>query len=138
MNKYVVIPHEQYESFKSFLAGKKDIKIAESKQETLDESKSEKNKGKEFVDSKIINNNNINSENFLHNTRKETVISQASDKAQDKAEFTHPLPPPGLPEAGVYTQENYFSKIIIKKKKWKEIQKGSGTNEWIKKSTKKF
>ena len=88
----------------------------------MDENKSEKNKGKEFVDSKIINNNNINSENFLHNTRKETVISQSSDKPQDKAEFTHPLPPPGLPEAGVYTQKNYFSKII-KKKKWKENSK---------------
>ena len=138
MNKYVVIPHEQYESFKSFLAGKKDIKIAESKQETLDENKSEKNTGKEFVDSKIINNNNnINSENFLHNTRKETVISQSSNKPQDKAEFTHPLPPPGLPEAGVYTQKNYFSKII-KKKNGRKIQKGSGPNEWIKKWTKKF
>ena len=150
MNKYVLIPYEQYESFKSFLADKKEHKIAESNQETVDEngkdihpkiheSKSEKNKGEEFrsVDSRILNNNNNKrkSEKLLDNNRKETVSSQFSDKTQDKAEIKHPLPPPCLPEEAVYSQDNYLSKI---KKNGREIQKGSGANEWIKKWTKKF
>ena len=74
MNKYVLIPHKQYESFKTFLADKKDQRIGESKQETVDENKSdnhkvdilekidenkpEKSKGEKFgsVHSRIINN----------------------------------------------------------------------------------
>ena len=44
MNKYVLIPREQYESFKTFLADKKDRIIAESKQETVHENKSDNHK----------------------------------------------------------------------------------------------
>ena len=57
MNKYVLIPHEQYESFKTFLADKKDRIIAESKQETVHENKSDNHK----VDTleKIDENNHI-------------------------------------------------------------------------------
>ena len=125
MNKYVIIPHEQYKSLKSFLADKKEHKIAESNQETVDEnrkdihpkiheSKSEKYKGEEFrsVDSRILNNNNKRkSEKLLDNNRKETLSRQFSDKTQDKAEIKHPFPPPGLPEEAVYSQDNYLSKI---------------------------
>ena len=100
MNKYVLIPHEQYQSFKSFLADKKEHKIAESNQETVNEkdihpkihdSNSEIIKAEEFrsVDSKILNYNNNNkrkSEKLLGNNRKETVSSQFSDntKRQDR------------------------------------------------------
>ena len=150
MNKYVIIPHAQYESFKSFLADKKEHKIADSNQETVDEhgkdihpkkhqSKSEKYKGEEFrsEDSRILNNNNNKrtSEKLLDNNRKEPVSRHFSDKTQDKAEIKHPLPPPGLPEEAVYSQDNYLSKI---KKNGREIQKGGGVNEWIQKWTKKF
>ena len=74
MNKYVLIPHEQYQSFKSFLADKKEHKIAESNQETVNEkdihpkihnSNSEIIKAEEFrsVDSRILNYNNNNNNN---------------------------------------------------------------------------
>ena len=146
MNKYVLIPHEQYQSFKSFLADKKEHKIAESNQETVNEkdiypkiheSNSEILKGEEFrrVDSRILNNNKRKSEKLLDNNRKETESSQFSDNTKDKAEIKHPLPPPGLPKKAVYNQDNYFSKI---KKNGREIQKGSGANEWIQKWTKKI
>ena len=152
MNKYVLIPHEQYQSFKSFLADKKEHKIAESNQETVNDrdihpkihdSNSEILKGEEFrsVDSRILNNNNNNnnkrkSEKLLDNNRKETVSSEFSDNTKDKAEINHPLPPPGLPEKAVYNQDNYLSKI--KEKNGREIQKGGGANEWIQKWTKKI
>ena len=147
MNKYVLIPHEQYQSFKSFLADKKEHKIAESNQETVNEkdihpkiheSNSEILKGEKFrsVDSRILNNNNKRkSEKLLDNNRKETVSSQFSDNTKDKTEIKHPLPPPGLPEKAVYSQDNYLSKI---KKNGREIQKGSGANEWIQKWTEKI
>ena len=137
MNKYILIPHEQYQSFKSFLADKKEHKIAESNQETgnekdihpkIHESNSEILKGEEFrsVDSRILNNNNNKrkSEKLLDNNRKETVSSQFSDNTKDKTEIKHPLPPPGLPKKAVYSQDNYFSKI----KKWK----GNPKREWSK------
>ena len=122
MNKYVLIPHEQYQSFKSFLADKKEHKITESNQETVNEkdilpkiqeSNSEILKGEEFrsEESRILNNNKRKSEKLLNNSRKETVSSEFSDNAKDKSEIKHPLPPPGLPEKTVYSQDNYLSKI---------------------------
>ena len=41
MNKYVLVPHDQYESFKKFLAEKKEEKITQSKRETVNENKLE-------------------------------------------------------------------------------------------------
>ena len=102
-------------------------------------SNSEIIKGEEFrsVDSRILNNNNNKrkSEKLLDTNRKETVSSQFSDNTEDKTEIKHSLPPPGLPEKAVYSQDKYLSKI---KKKWKGNQKGSGANEWIQKWTKKI
>ena len=147
MNKYILIPHEQYQSFKSFLADKKEHKITESNQKTVNEkdihpkiheSNSEILKGEKFrsVDSRILNNNNKRkAEKLLDNNQKEIVSSQFSDNTKEKTEIKHPLPPPGLPEKAVYSQDNYLSKI---KKNGREIQKGSGANEWIQKWTKKI
>ena len=142
MNKYVLIPHEQYESFKTFLADKKEQRIAESHQETVDENKSDnhkdihpkieennskKSKGEKFgsVHSRIINNNNLDkkSENLLDNNRKESASTHSSVRTQNKAELTHPLPPPGLPTAVDYSKNNYLSKS---RKKGKENPK----REW--------
>ena len=57
MNKYVLIPHEQYDSFKSFLADKKDQKIAESNQERVDKNKTDNHKD---IRQKIDDNNSEN------------------------------------------------------------------------------
>ena len=151
MNKYVLIPHEQYESFKSFLADKKEQKIAESERKTVDENISDnhrdihpkidginsKREKFESVHSRILNNNNLDkkSDKFLDSKGKESVSTEFSEKTQKKAEVPHPLPPPGLPAAVEYSKDNYLSKI---RKNERKIQKGSGGNEWIQKWTKNF
>ena len=155
MNKYVLIPHEQYESFKTFLADKKDQTFAENNQERVDENKSdnhkvdifekiddnkpEKSKGEKFgsVHSRIINNNKLHkqSENLLDNNLKEFLSTHSSVRSQNKAALTHPLPPPGLPAEVNYSKDNYLSKS---RKNGRKIQKGSGANEWIQKWTKNF
>ena len=136
MNKYVLIPHEQYESFKTFLADKKDQKIAESNQQTVDENKSDNHNLKNLKGGKfgsvhrIINNNKLDkkSENLLDNNPKEFLSTHSSVKSQNKAALTHPLPPPGLPAEVDYSKDNYLSKI---RKNGRKIQKGRGANEWI-------
>ena len=78
-----------------------------------------------FQCSRILNNNNKRtSEKLLDNNRKETVSRQFSDKTQDKAEIKPPLPPPGLPEEAVYSQDYYLSKI--KRKMKGKSKKGVG------------
>ena len=115
MNKYVLIPHEQYESFKSFLADKKEQKIAESERKTMDENISDnhrdihpkideinsKREKFESVHSRILNNNNLDkkSDKLFDSKGKESVSTEFSEKTQNKAELRHPLPPPGLPAA---------------------------------------
>ena len=151
MNKYVLIPDEQYKSFKSFLADKKEPKIAESERETVDENKSDnhrdihpkideinsKREKFESIHSRILNNNNLDkkSDKLLDNEGKESVGTEFSEKTQNKAEVRHPVPQPGLPTAVEYSKDNYLSKI---RKNERKIQKGSGVNEWIKKWTKHF
>ena len=154
MNKYILIPHEQYKSFKSFLADKKEQKIAESRRETVDENKSdnhrdihpkidennsEKSKREKFesVHSRIINNNNLDkkSDNLLDNNRKESVSTEFSVKTQNKAEVRHPLPPPGLPTAVNYSKDNYLSKI---RKNERKIQKGVEPMNGFKNGPKNF
>ena len=148
MNKYVLIPHEQYESFKSFLADKKDQKIAESKHETVNQNKSDNHKvniklddteaGKNVEetigseDRRTINNNKLDkkSEDLLDSNPKESLSTQTSVRPQNKAAVKHPHPPPGLPAEVVYSKDSILSKIT---KNGRKIQKGSGGNEWIQK-----
>ena len=148
MNKYVLIPHEQYESFKSFL---KEQKIAEIERKTVDQNISDnhrdihpkidgincKREKFESVHSRILNNNNLDkkSDKLLDSKGKESVSTEFSEKTQNKAELRHPLPPPGLPGVVEYSKDNYLSKI---RKNERKIQKGSGDNEWIQKWTKNF
>ena len=61
MNKHVLIPHEQYESFKKFLADSKEERIAQSKQETVVDNTSDNHKVdiRETIDNGINSNGEI-------------------------------------------------------------------------------
>ena len=73
MNKYVLIPHDQYESFKKNLAENKEVTITQSKKETVDESKSENLKG-DFL--------NVKSEEKFECLRNKIKNSNNSDKSE--------------------------------------------------------
>ena len=106
MNKYVLIPHDQYLSFKAFVAENRDT---EGKQQSLDVNKSEKGQiinvksenGLEPAPEKKENIvNSVNSEEKVSgNTQKSRESTQLSHISYPKASenIRHPLPLPGLP-----------------------------------------
>ena len=126
MNKYVLIPHDKYLSFKAFVAENKDSTYTQSKQQSVDENKSENSKGHfinikseeklEPLPEKIKNSNNSdNSENNVSvNTQKSRESTQSSSilypKVSEKSR--HPFPPPGLPAKDNYgSNVSYLSKL---------------------------
>ena len=137
MNKYVLIPHEQYESFKKFLADKKRHINEKNKQKTNEENNSINPISNETTGENlgsVISNNILDkkSENSLDNNPENLHSTQSREI---KSSVNHPLPPPGLPSRKKYTENNFLSKIS---KNVQKIQKGSGNNEWIKQWSKKF
>ena len=119
MNKYVLIPHDQYLSFKTFAAENMD------KSENVLESPAENNQN-------IIKTDNSDEKQQLD----ETNQLNRNLYSESREEIRHPLPPPGLPAEGIYTSNaTYLSKIGKKERK---NQGGRGSDEWIKKWNKKF
>ena len=114
MNKCVLIPHDQYLSFKACVAQNKDSTYTQSKQHSLDENKSENSKGhfinvnsEEKLEPLLEKKLSVNTEN-LQESRQLSSISHP--KASEKPR--HPLPPPGLPAKEDYRSNvSYLSKL---------------------------
>ena len=124
MNKYVLIPHDQYLRFKSFVVENKDK--TENVIENPDERKENSIK-KDKTDEK---------ESESIEKLDEAIHFNKSLYPEASQEVTYPIPPPGLPaEANYRKNATYFPKI---RKNGRRNQEGGGSNEWIKKWNKKF
>ena len=149
MNKYVLIPLDQYLSFKAFLAENRDPKYRQNQQETLNQSKSEKIKDN-FLNVRAVENfegqlksirSSINLEkserNITDNSLKiiESTQSSASPYSKASEKLKHPIPPPGRLIKVEPNNVSYHSRI---RKNKRNIQDGGGGAEWIEKWIKKF
>ena len=145
MNKYVLIPYDQYERFKNFVAEEKEKEKAESNQETA-ESKSGNHKVDilEITEEKKAGNSDSENIGGVHNQKSkipldikqnESINIQSSANSEDKNTLGHTLPPPGLPAEAEYSKDNKFSKI---RKNGRKRQEGVGAKNWIQKWKKRF
>ena len=134
MNKYVLIPYDQYQRFKNFVAEEKEKEKAESNQETV-ESKSGNHKAGNSDSENIGGVHNQKSKIPLDIKQNESINIQSSANSEDKNTLGHTLPPPGLPAEAEYSKDNKFSKI---RKNGRKRQEGVGAKNWIQKWKKRF